>query len=82
MSLAEDLEYWSSAYDFDYGNIEIFSEYLQGNLFWNTKDGKRINIKDMEESHIRNIMRITKYRNKENWDLVFKFELENVRKCK
>jgi len=82
MSLAEDLEYWSSAYDFEDDNIEIFSDYLQGNLFWRTRDGKKINVKDMEESHIRNTMRIPKYRNKENWDIVFQFELSNVRKCR
>lgn len=81
MSLAEDLEYWSSAYDFEDDNTEIFSDYLQGNLFWRTRDGKKINVKDMEESHIRNAMRIPKYRNKKNWDIVFQFELLNVRKC-
>jgi hypothetical protein len=80
MSLAEDVEYWHSAYDNEDDDIEIFEEYLQGNLFWRTKDGKKINVKDMEVSHIKNILRIPKYRNRYNWDLVLNFELNQVRK--
>lgn len=80
--LAEDIEYLASAYDFECDDTGIFLEYLKGNLFWITRDGKKINVKDMEESHIINTMRIPKYRNKENWDIIFQFELSNVRKTK
>jgi len=76
MSLAEDYEFEPSDFEYNTDNDEIFKEYLLGKLFWNTRDGKLINVKDMENSHILNCLRLPVYPNKENWDIVFKFEIK------
>jgi hypothetical protein len=80
MSLADDLEPWQDDWDIYEDGLEILGDYLKGTLMWKTKGGKGVNVKNMEESHIRNILRLDNYRNKEYWDLVFKFELTHFRK--
>lgn len=76
MSMVEEYEFEPSDFKYDETNSDIFREYLIGSLFWNTRDEKLINVKNMENSHILNCLRIPKYPNKENWDIVFKFELK------
>lgn len=69
-----------NAYDIDfeddYSDDSIFKRYLLGTLDWKCKDGRKINIKDMTTEHILNCKRIPTYSNKENWDIVFNYELK------
>ena len=76
MSLAEDLEYWSYSYpDEDYYDESIFKQYLLNQLQWVCKDGRKKFISCMTTEHINNIMRIPSYPNKDNWDIIFEYEL-------
>ena len=74
MSLAQDIEEAWNCWDDDEPDESIFKKYLLGILYWKTKDGKQVLIQDMELSHINNILRIPLYHNKENWDIIFKYE--------
>ena len=75
MSLAQDIEqevWW----DFeDYSDPDICKYYLLGTLYWTTKAGNRIKVSDMTDSHISNCLQIPSFPNKENWDVIFKYEL-------
>jgi hypothetical protein len=66
----------------EYDDDSIFRHYIDGVLQWVSRDKKKYLVQNMETSHILNCMRIPLYRNKENWDKIFRFELEIVRKYK
>lgn len=81
MSLAEDIECYYNPFEEDNYDDSIFKDYLLGKLSWKCKDGSRILVTRMTESHILNCIRIPLYPNKENWDIVFNYELR-IRKHK
>ena len=64
----------------DYYDESIFKDYLLGELVWTTKSGEEILVQDMEETHIKNILKMD-YSNKENWEIVFNFELKRRKEC-
>lgn len=76
MSLASDIEHNFNANDWERLDIDILQKYLEGCLFWVTKDKKEIKVQDLEESHLRNIIKMRKQNNK-SWNLVLEFELKN-----
>jgi hypothetical protein len=61
---------------------EMQSKYLNGKLYWTTKDGEEIFIKDMSSEHIYNTIHYLKRRLKmvcdkklvKNWISIFKSE--------
>lgn len=61
---------------------ELFNDYLEGSLRWQTKEGNGILVSEMSDNHIKNCLRIPAYRDKETWDIIFKIELYKVRKAK
>lgn len=63
-------------YEEDYLDDSIFKYYILGNLYWKRRDGIKVFVHEMTKSHIENILRIPKYRNKENWDIIFDYELK------
>lgn len=78
MSLASDIEpeYNSNYFGDVFEDESIFKRYIEGILFWVTKDKSNVLIEEMTSSHIKNILRISIYPNKKNWDLVFNYELK------
>jgi hypothetical protein len=77
MSLGSDREYEPpDDIEYDDSGQDIFKSYLLGKLCWTTKNQYAIRIACMETYHIKNCLKISKYPNKENWDIVFKFELK------
>lgn len=64
----------------EYDDDSIFKKYIEQDLIWRAKNGAEYLVQEMENSHILNCMRIPRYRNKENWDKIFRFELETIRK--
>lgn len=84
MDLAEDIEYKPEQEGFIERCISnnIFKDYILGRLSWKQSDGTFINLSDMSEEHIKNCLRIPLYPNKKEWDLIFKWELDERRKCR
>ena len=83
MSLYKDFKEEDLSVEFnEIDEEEILLNYLQDTLFWITKGKNKINILDMTTEHIQNCLKIPLYPNKEIWDIVFKFELNKIRKIK
>ena len=76
MSIADDMDVGYNPFDNDYEDDGIFKLYLKDELYWTTKDLKRINVNQMTASHIEACMRIPLFHNKNNWTIVFNFELK------
>ena len=78
MSLASDIEHEYNSTDFGdiFEDESIFKRYIEGRLFWVTKDKSNVLVEEMTSSHITNVLRIPLYPNKKNWDLVLNFELK------
>ena len=78
MSLASDIEHeYNSSYFGDvFEDESIFKRYIEGRLFWVTKDKSTVLVEEMTNSHISNVLRIALYPNKKNLDLVLNFELK------
>ncbi len=74
MSMAEDFDGYEPSDDEE--DESIFKEYIKGTLMWTTKTGERLFVSQMSESHIRNTMRMPTLKNKENWQIIFNYELE------
>lgn len=76
MGLGEDVDKWYEVGIDDNDDDSILIDYLFDELYWKTKDGDKILVSEMQDSHILNCMRIPKYPNKYNWDRIFRFELK------
>ena len=76
--MAEDYEYDPPHFDeeCEYESNELMKKYLKGNLKWKTKNGIKINVQDMELSHLENCIRVLNKKVAKTWILIFKYELK------
>jgi hypothetical protein len=75
------VEYWSySSYEQKATKDQMNEQYLNGKLFWTTRENEHINVRDLTDKHIDNILNRGYFKFHEIWKNILTFEKINVRK--